>query len=40
MIRQMAKHYFAVPKTIARVNNPGRTSWAFKHLGVDELISP
>jgi trk/ktr system potassium uptake protein len=35
----MAKHHFDVRKTIARVNNP-KNEPLFKHLGVDELISP
>ena len=39
VICQMAKHHFAVPRTIARVNNPANEV-LFKHLGVDELISP
>ncbi len=39
VICQMAKHHFSVPKTIARVNNP-KNEPLFKHLGVDELISP
>src|SRR3954466_14578710 len=39
LIRQMAKHHFDVPRTIARVNNP-KNEELFKHLGVDELISP
>ena len=39
VICQMAKHHFDVPRTIARVNNPKNES-LFKHLGVDELISP
>ncbi len=39
VICQMAKHHFAVPRTIARVNNP-KNQLLFKHLGVDELISP
>src|SRR3954451_9399167 len=39
VICQMAKHHFDVPRTIARVNNPANES-LFKHLGVDELISP
>jgi trk system potassium uptake protein TrkA len=39
VICQMAKHHFAVPKTIARVNNP-KNEPLFKQLGVDELISP
>jgi len=39
VICQMAKHHFAVARTIARVNNP-KNEALFKHLGVDELISP
>src|SRR6188472_4269088 len=39
VICQMAKHHFDVPRTIARVNNP-KNEDQFKHLGVDELISP
>ncbi|MGZ6269796.1 MAG: potassium channel family protein [Candidatus Limnocylindrales bacterium] len=39
VICQMAKHHFAVRRTIARVNNP-KNEYLFKHLGVDELISP
>jgi trk system potassium uptake protein TrkA len=39
VICQMAKHHFDVPRTIARVNNPKNVA-LFKHLGVDELISP
>jgi trk system potassium uptake protein TrkA len=39
VICQMAKHHFDVPRTIARVNNP-KNEQLFKHLGVDELISP
>ena len=39
VICQMAKHHFAVRRTIARVNNP-KNEPLFKHLGVDELISP
>jgi len=39
VICQMAKHHFAVPRTIARVNNP-KNEELFRHLGVDELISP
>src|SRR6476620_1299402 len=35
----MAKHHFDVPRTIARVNNP-KNEAIFRHLGVDELISP
>jgi trk system potassium uptake protein TrkA len=36
---QMAKHHFDVPRTIARVNNP-KNEHLFKHLGVDEIVSP
>jgi len=39
VICQMAKHHFSVPKTIARVNNP-KNEPLFKHLGVDEIVSP
>jgi trk system potassium uptake protein TrkA len=39
VICQMAKHHFDVPRTIARVNNP-MNERLFRHLGVDELISP
>ena len=39
VICQMAKHHFDVPRTIARVNNP-KNEVLFRHLGVDELISP
>ena len=39
VICQMAKHHFDVPRTIARVNNP-KTEALFRHLGVDEIISP
>jgi trk system potassium uptake protein TrkA len=39
VICQMAKHHFDVPKTIARVNNP-KNEALFKHLGVDEIVSP
>jgi trk system potassium uptake protein TrkA len=39
VICQMAKHHFDVGRTIARVNNP-KNEGLFKHLGVDELISP
>ena len=39
VVCQMAKHHFDVPKTIARVNNP-RNEDLFKHLGVNEIISP
>ncbi len=39
VVCQMAKHHFDVPRTIARVNNP-RNERLFRHLGVDELISP
>src|SRR5207247_9496307 len=36
---KMAKHHFDGARTIARVNNP-KNEELFKHLGVDELISP
>ena len=39
VICQMAKHHFDVRRTIARVNNL-KNEELFKHLGVDELISP
>ena len=39
VVSQMAKHHFDVPRTIARVNNP-RNEALFRHLGVDEIISP
>ena len=39
VICQMAKHHFDVPRTIARVNNP-KNEELFRHLGVDEMISP
>jgi trk system potassium uptake protein len=39
VICQMAKHHFDVQRTIARVNNPKNES-LFKHVGVDEIISP
>jgi trk system potassium uptake protein TrkA len=39
VICQMAKHHFDVPRTIARVNNPQNED-LFRHLGVDEIISP
>jgi trk system potassium uptake protein TrkA len=39
VICQMAKNHFDVPRTIARVNNP-KNEGLFRHLGVDELISP
>jgi trk system potassium uptake protein len=39
VVCQMAKHHFDVPRTIARVNNP-RNEYLFRHLGVDEIISP
>jgi trk system potassium uptake protein TrkA len=39
VICQMAKHHFDVPRTIARVNNP-KNEEIFRHLGVDEIISP
>jgi len=39
VICQMAKHHFDVGRTIARVNNP-KNERLFRHLGVDEIISP
>ena len=39
VVCQMAKHHFNVPRTIARVNNP-KNEQLFRHLGVDEIISP
>src|SRR5687767_5245815 len=39
VICQMAKHHFDVERSIARVNNP-KNELLFKHLGVDEIISP
>jgi trk system potassium uptake protein TrkA len=39
VICQMARHHFDVPRTIARVNNP-KNEALFRHLGVDEVISP
>ena len=39
VICQMAKHHFDVRRTIARVNNP-KNEALFRHLGVDEIISP
>src|SRR4029079_1611088 len=39
VICQMAKHHFDVPRTIPRVNNP-KNEELFRHLGVDEIISP
>ncbi len=39
VICQMAKHHFDVPRTIARVNNP-KNEGLFRHMGVDEIISP
>ena len=39
VVCQMAKHHFDVPRTIARVNNP-QNEQLFRHLGVDEIISP
>ncbi len=39
VICQMSKHHFDVPRTIARVNNP-KNEQLFRHLGVDEIISP
>ena len=35
---QLAKNYFAVPRTIARVNNPKNIN-VFKQLGVDSVVS-
>lgn len=35
---QLAKNYFNVPRTIARVNNPKNIK-VFKHLGVDSTVS-
>src|SRR4029078_5426964 len=39
VICQMAKRRFDVPRTIARVNHP-KNEQLFRHLGVDEIISP
>jgi trk system potassium uptake protein TrkA len=39
VICQMAKHHFSVPRTVARVNNPLNEA-LFRHLGVDEIVSP
>jgi trk system potassium uptake protein TrkA len=39
VICQMAKHHFSVRRTIARVNNP-KNEELFRHLGVDDIISP
>jgi trk system potassium uptake protein TrkA len=39
VICQMAKHHFDVKRAIARVNNP-KNEDLFRHLGVDEIISP
>src|ERR1035437_6266798 len=39
VICQMAKPHLDVPPTIARVNNP-KSEGLFKHLGVDEIVSP
>lgn len=39
VICQMAKRHFEVPRTIARVNNP-KNEQLFRHLGVDDVISP
>ncbi|HEX5451261.1 MAG TPA: TrkA family potassium uptake protein [Candidatus Limnocylindrales bacterium] len=39
VVCQMAKHHFDVPRTIARVNNL-KNQGLFRHLGVDEIISP
>jgi trk system potassium uptake protein TrkA len=35
---QLAKNYFSVPRTIARVNNPKNIN-VFKKLGVDSVVS-
>jgi trk system potassium uptake protein len=35
---QLAKNYFSVPRTIARVNNPKNIN-VFKELGVDSVVS-
>ncbi len=35
---QLAKNYFTVPRTIARVNNP-KNIHVFKQLGVDSVVS-
>ena len=35
---QLAKQYFSVPRTIARVNNP-KNIQVFKQLGVDSVVS-
>jgi trk system potassium uptake protein TrkA len=35
---QLAKNYFSVPRTIARVNNP-KNIHVFKKLGVDSVVS-
>ncbi len=35
---QLAKNYFSVPRTIARVNNP-KNIQVFKQLGVDSVVS-
>ena len=39
VVSLLAKTEFAVPRTVARVNNP-RNEELFRHLGVDEIISP
>jgi trk system potassium uptake protein TrkA len=39
VVCQMAKHHFDVRRTIARCNNP-KNEVLFRHLGVDEVISP
>ncbi len=39
VVCQMAKHHFAVPRTIARVNSP-KNEALFRKLGVDEVINP
>ena len=38
VVCQLAKHYFSVPRTIARVNNPKNIN-VFKQLGVDSVVS-
>jgi trk system potassium uptake protein TrkA len=38
VVCQLAKHYFDVPRTIARVNNPKNIN-VFKQLGVDSVVS-
>lgn len=38
VVCQLAKNYFGVQRTIARVNNPKNIN-VFKHLGVDSVVS-